>query len=232
MLAHVRRDLRAEADPVKAAFFPRFFKTGKGDYAEGDRFLGVTVPKIRAVAKRYRDLPRKDVDALLKDPVHEYRLLALFILVEQFKRADDRVRAEIVTFYLSRRRFVNNWDLVDSSAYAILGEHLVKTGETATLDRLARSDHLWTQRVAVVATLAFIRGGDVKPILRLAPMFFSHPHDLLHKAVGWMLREAGKRDLASLQRFLDRHAKNMPRTMLRYAIEKFPMEERKQYLMR
>ena len=239
--ADVRRELRRLADPEKAAFFPRFFKAGPGEYAEGDRFLGVTVPKQRKLAKRYRELPRRSVRSLLRDPLHECRLTALLILVLQFERASRKPRGEttaakrateredIARFYLDHLEFVNNWDLVDSSAHKILGPWL-EDRDRGLLDELAASGHLWSQRVSVIATLHFIKQGDFVDILRLARTLRDHEHDLIHKAVGWMLREVGERDLSAEERFLARHYQKMPRTMLRYAIEKFPEKRRKAYL--
>jgi len=225
----VRAELRALADPEKAAFFPRFFKAGPGEYAEGDRFLGVTVPKQRALAKRYRALPTRSVRSLLRDPIHECRLTALLILVLQFERGDAETRDEIAQFYLDHLDHVNNWDLVDSSAHKILGPWL-EARDRALLDELAASDHLWRQRVAVLSTYHYIKQGDFDDFLRIAETLVDHEHDLIHKAVGWMLREVGNRDLHVEEAFLKRHYQTMPRTMLRYAIEKFPEAKRKRYL--
>jgi len=227
--SEVRRELCALADPVKAAFFPRFFKAGPGEYAEGDRFLGVTVPKQRKLAKNFRALPRRSTRSLLRDPFHECRLTALLILVLQFERGDEATRAEIVAFYLDHLDFVNNWDLVDSSAHKILGPWL-DDKDRGILDELAATDHLWSQRVAVIATLHFIKQGDFDDLLRLAATLRDHPHNLIHKAVGWMLREVGERDLKTEEKFLVKHYSKMPRTMLRYAIEKFPEKRRRAYL--
>jgi 3-methyladenine DNA glycosylase AlkD len=229
MLDALKRDLAAQADPAKAAFYPRFFKTGPGQYGEGDIFLGVTMPKQRAIAKQYRDLPFADIKRLLADPVHEHRMVALEILVMQYERGDDGVKKRVVDFYLSHLDGVNNWDLVDGSAPYILGDWLL-TKDTMLLDDFARSAHLWTQRVAIVATYTFIRAGRFDETLRISEILLRHPHDLIHKAVGWMLREVGKKDDRALRRFLDEHAAVMPRTMLRYAIEKMQPDERKAYM--
>ena len=230
----VKTALRAFSDPEKAEFFPRFFKSGKGEYAEGDEFLGVTVPKQRKVAKTFRDLPRKQIGKLLKDPIHECRLTGLLILVDQFQRStSEREQSAIVEFYLDHLDFVNNWDLVDSSAHKILGTWLLdRETEQSILDDLAESEHLWRERVSVIACLPFIKRGEFDWILRLAEWFLDHEHDLIHKAVGWMLREAGKVDQTVLLSFLDQHAASMPRTMLRYAIEKLPEAQRKKFLKR
>jgi 3-methyladenine DNA glycosylase AlkD len=230
MLAQLKTDLRARSNPKKAAFFPRFFKAGPGEYAECDKFIGITVPDIRSVARDYRDLPLKDIERLLKDPIHEFRLAALLILVSQFERSDEKQRKQIVDFYLSHLEHVNNWDLVDSSAARIVGAWLLDKKDTKLLDRLARSKHLWTQRVAMVATYAFIKAKKFKEPIRIAEILLHHKHDLIHKAVGWMLRELGKMDRPTLEAFLKNHAATMPRTMLRYAIEKFDPQTRARYL--
>jgi 3-methyladenine DNA glycosylase AlkD len=231
MLTALKRDLAAKADKEKAAFFPRFFKAGKGEYAEGDVFIGVTVPDVRMIAKAYRDLPLTDIEALLADKIHERRLAALEILVMRFERGDDAAREEAVRFYLFHLDRVNNWDLVDGSAPYLLGEWLADgNGDEALLDTMARSTHLWTQRVAIVSTYAFIKRGTLQPTFRIATILLRHPHDLIHKAVGWMLREAGKKDRSALETFLDKHAATMPRTMLRYALEKFEPAARVWYM--
>ena len=224
----VRKALKASANPEKAAFYPRFFKAGKDEYAEGDRFIGVVVPQQRKIAKRHQDLTLPQVRSLLKDSFHECRLTALLILVLKFDKADDAEREKIVTFYLSHLDYVNNWDLVDSSADKILGRWLLDR-DRDVLSELAGGD-LWRQRVAMIATYAFIKAGDFSVTLELAERLRDHEHDLIHKAVGWMLREVGNRDLKVEERFLKKHYKKMPRTMLRYAIEKFPERKRRAYL--
>lgn len=219
------------ANPEKAAFFPRFFKAGPGEYAEGDKFIGVIVPNQRKVAKQFRDLPQTEIDKLLNDPVHECRLTGLLILVGQFERSKDQAqRKSIMQYYLSRTDAVNNWDLVDSSAHKILGKWLVDRKDRRVLDRLAKSKNMWEQRIAMVATYTLIKNGELDDTLRLAEKLLSHKHDLIHKAVGWMLREAGKQDDKVLLAFLDQHAHRMPRTMLRYSIEKLSDARRKKYL--
>ena len=228
----VKSALKQHINPEKAAFFPRFFKTGKGEYGEGDRFIGVTVPNQRKVARRFRSLPEKELVKLIKDPVHEHRLTGLLILVLQYERAKtDEEQTQFVDLYLSLLDHVNNWDLVDSSAHKILGDWLLdREDQRVILDELAESGHLWRERVSVIACLPMIKRADFDWILRLADWFIDHEHDLMHKAVGWMLREAGKVDLDVLLEFLDQYASEMPRTMLRYAIEKLPERKRKQYL--
>jgi 3-methyladenine DNA glycosylase AlkD len=225
--------LRALADPEKAKGQQRFFKTGKGQYGAGDRFIGVTVPELRAVARSlWRTTGPEELAALLADPVHECRLTALFILVEQFKKCKMAGnRSVLARFYLDHLDGVNNWDLVDSSAHYVLGPWLLEhPGERVVLDTLAASGDLWRERISIMATFAFIKAGEYGPTLALAERFLSHGHDLMHKATGWMLREVGNRDRAVEVAFLEEHAKKMPRTMLRYAIEKFPEAERQRWL--
>ena len=218
----------------KAEFFPRFFKSDPENRSEGDLFLGVTVPLQREVARSFHDLPLKELELLLAETTHEYRLTALIILVNRFTRSwSDSERTELKDFYLAHLDGVNYWDLVDVSAHKILGEWLVgrPRGERlASLEPLAASTDWWRQRVAVVACFPLIRRSEFSEILWLAESFIGHPHDLIQKAVGWMLREAGKRDLELLRVFLQEHAAVMPRVMLRYAIEKMDREERNRWL--
>jgi 3-methyladenine DNA glycosylase AlkD len=223
--------LRAQADPVRAGNLRRFFKTGPGDYGEGDRFLGLTVPQVRAVAKECREAPLEEIGRLLDSPWHEARLLAVVLLVDRYARADEDERESVYRFYLRRTDRINNWDLVDASAPGIVGRHLLTRSRTV-LARLARSQELWERRIAMVATSAFIREGQCDDTLTLATMLLDDEHDLMHKAMGWMLREVGKRDRDVLTGFLDRHATAMPRTALRYAIERFPESLRRHYLSR
>lgn len=230
--ASVLRELQSYADAEKSAFFPRFFKTEKGQYGEGDLFLGITVPNVRTVAKKYGSLTDEDIEKLLMNPYHEVRMLALMILVHQYENAQESARKKhIVDFYIDHRVQVNNWDLVDLSAYKILGDYLL-TKDRKILYRFAKIPHLWTQRIAIVSTYAFIRAGEFDDTLKIAEIFLTHEHDLMHKAVGWMLREVGKRDEKVLRRFLDHHAHKMPRTMLRYAIERFDTASRHSFLHR
>jgi len=225
----VKEQLLAFGSPQKAADSLRFFKTGKGEYGEGDQFIGCTVPETRSVAKACKKIPLEEVNILLDDPYHECRFCALVILTERFKKAEEEERKEIFQFYLDNRRRVNNWDLVDISAYNIVGEWLVDK-ERSLLYRLAASENLWEQRIAVVSTLAFIRKHDFDDTLKLSAMFLTHRHDLMHKACGWMLREAGKRDEKVLTGFLDLHCTRMPRTMLRYAIERLSPDQKRSYM--
>ncbi|MGI9627007.1 MAG: DNA alkylation repair protein [Longimicrobiales bacterium] len=225
----VRNALEALADPEKAAFFPRFFRTGKGEYGEGDRFLGVIVPSQRKVARQARGLSHSEIKRLLKSPLHECRLTALFILVDEYQRGDDETRDKVAALYLDQLDRVNNWDLVDSSAHKILGRHL-EDGDRGLLYELADSGDRWRERVSIIATHDYIRKGDFQDTLRLADKLLDHDHDLIHKAVGWMVREVGKVDLDAMEKFLKNRYSKMPRTMLRYAIEKLPEKRRKAYL--
>jgi len=220
--------LRRWADPARAAGAQRFFKTGPGQYGAGDRFLGLTVPQVRAVARGYAALPLAEADALLASPWHEARLLALHVLVRQYQRADTATRTAIHALYLARTDRINNWDLVDVSAAHIVGPHA--GGRLARLRRLARSPQLWERRIAMVSTLYGIRRGQYAEALAVAGWLVHDEQDLIHKAVGWMLREVGKRDQSAEERFLKAHAAHMPRTMLRYAIERFPEPLRQRYL--
>lgn len=229
--ARIRQELETYIDPVKREVLSRFFKTGKGQYGEGDKFLGVTVPNARSVAKMHKDEPFGVLAALLQSPWHECRLCALLVLVERFKKSDEKERKAIYDFYLSQTSRINNWDLVDLSAPGIVGEYL-KDKSREDLYRLAESSLLWDQRIAVMATYTLIKNHDFIDILALSERLLRHEHDLMRKAVGWMLREMGKRDKDLLVQFLEKHCKTMPRTMLRYAIEKFPDEERREFMKR
>jgi len=221
--------LQALADAEKARLLAGFFKTGKGQYADGDRFLGIPAPPLRQLAREYRHLDLAGCERLLQSPYNETRALGLLILINHFQNGDARVRNRIARLYLKNRRRVNNWNLVDASAPYILGAHLVSR-DRSPLYKLARSSSLWDRRIAVVATFAFIRRNDFRDTLQLTDLLLRDPHDLIHKACGWMLREVGKRDQPLLESFLaTRHAR-MPRTMLRYAIERFAPAKRLTYL--
>ena len=223
--SQIVRELRACSREDKKEILPRFFKTGKGEYGEGDMFLGVVVPETRKVALRHRDAAFEVVEALLESEWHECRLCALLILVERFKRTSSS-KAHIVDFYLKHTSGINNWDLVDLSAPYILGSYLVTESDRSVLYDLSRSSNMWEQRIAVVSTLMLIRHGQFDDIMKLAESFLGTKHDLMQKATGWMLREVGKRDEARLVTFLETYKSLMPRTMLRYSIEKFPPERR------
>jgi len=226
-----QRRLRSSGDAERARFLLRFFKTGPGEYGEHDRFLGLTVPAIRHVAHLCRAWTLVDVRRMLRSPWHEERLLALVVLVDLAERSDRRARADMVRFYLQSTRYVNNWDLVDASAPSILGPY-VAAGNRRLLARLARSPLVWERRMALLAAGYLIRQDEFEPILRVAKSLLEDEHDLIHKAAGWMLREVGKRDRSALLGFLDRHAAQMPRTMLRYAIERLPAQMKRRYMDR
>lgn len=227
-LTTFRTKFHALADPVRAVGATRFFKTGPGDYGEGDKFLGLTVPLIRSLVREADALSEDAVLSLLHSEWHDERLLALLMMVRRFER-DAGERERIVNLYLANTRWVNNWDLVDTSSPHILGAWLLGR-DRAILQKLAASPSLWEQRIAVLATFAFIRADEFGPTLALCEPLLTHQHDLMHKACGWMLREVGKRDVSALRTFLDAHAARMPRTMLRYSIEKFSPVERQRYL--
>ncbi len=223
--------LRLNAEAERAAFLPGFFKAMPGGYGEGDLFLGVRVPLQRKVAGiAWKNMDRQELIKLLRSPYHECRLTALFILVRQFEKvATESERESLVGCYLNHLDFVNNWDLVDSSAYQLLGAYLYNK-DRSLLYELAGSGHLWRQRVAMIATYYLIKKHVFGDTLRLSVLYLNHPHDLIHKASGWMIREVGKRDFQASYDFLKKHYQNMPRTMLRYAIEKYPGELRKKFL--
>ena len=231
MLTDIKKELQKKASKEKAKILQGFFKTGKGEYGEGDTFLGVTVPEQRKTAKKFKAAPKNVIEALLQSGIHEHRLTALLILVEQYQKGDEATKNKIVKLYLKNKAYVNNWDLVDLTAPKILWDHLLDKDRNI-LHKYAKSKHLWTRRIAVLATYTFIKSGDFKDILRLAKHLLADPHDLMHKAVGWMLREMGKIDAKPLYAFLDKYATKMPRTMLRYAIERIPEEKRKHYMKR
>ena len=229
-LSQLRADVQAVANPKDAVFLQRFFKTGPGQYGAGDVFLGVRVPAARAIVRRHRDLPMEDRLKLLRSKYHEERLVALLLLIHAYERADEKRKARICRDYLANTKFINNWDLVDCSAEHIVGPELGKSVSQAKLARLARSTLLWDRRIAMLATFYWIKQNEFGPALRMAELLLHDDQDLMHKAVGWMLREIGKRDRAVLVRFLRRHCRTMPRTALRYSIEHFPERERKNYL--
>jgi 3-methyladenine DNA glycosylase AlkD len=228
-LQRLRARVRDRANPTAAAHAQRFFKTAPGEYGAGDEFLGIPVPVLRALARTHRDLPDGGVRSLLRSRFHEERLLALLMLVDRFRRGDARRQLAIYRLYVANLDYVDNWDLVDSSASQIVGAHLEKRSRKP-LYVLARSRDLWRRRVAIMATFHFIRLGQFEDTLALAAVLVGDREDLIHKAVGWMLREVGNRDRATAARFLAAHYRAMPRTMLRYAIERFPAARRRAYL--
>lgn len=230
-LKKIKEELQEIRDPEKAKILLKFFKTGKGQYGEGDIFLGIKVPEQRKIAKKYSGIPLDDIGQLLKCNIHEYRLTSLLILVLKYKKEDFNGKKEIVDFYLSHMEDINNWDLVDSSAHYILGDFLLDK-DKSILFRLAKSNNLWERRTAMLSTFAFIKNNKFEDALNIAEILLFDEHDLIHKAVGWMLREIGKRDIRTEEEFLEKHHRKMPKTMLRYAIEKFDDDKRKFYLSR
>ncbi|NCS87533.1 MAG: DNA alkylation repair protein [Ignavibacteria bacterium CG2_30_36_16] len=228
-LSDLKTELRAAAEPSQAMVLQRFFKTGKGDYGEGDVFLGVKIPPIRALVKKYNGLIIDDAVKLLQSKIHEERMTALLLLVQKFKKANEDEKRKIYTLYIANTKKINNWDLVDLSAPNIVGEYLFGKSYDELIAR-AKSELLWNKRIAVIATFAFIKKGVFEPTFKIAELLINDKHDLIHKAIGWMLREIGKRDIEAEEEFLQIHYKQMPRTMLRYAIEKFPEEKRQNYL--
>ena len=221
--------MKAFADPKRAVGLQRFFRTGPGEYGEGDKFLGLYVPQVRQIAAEYKDLSLPEIEKLLASPWHEARVVALVLLTNGYGRGDAKTKDRIYRFYMRRANRVNNWDLVDLSAPSIVGAHLLRRSR-APLRKLARSKNLWERRIAIVATQHLIANRDFDDTLYLAQLLFSDKHDLIHKAVGWMLREVGKRDERLLLSFLDEHAGAMPRTTLRYAIERLSPARRKRYM--
>jgi 3-methyladenine DNA glycosylase AlkD len=229
----IRSELASLADPEKAKILSRFFKTGPGEYGEGDKFLGIIVPKIRKIAKLHRNASEQDIQELINSPFHEERMTALFIMVEQYKKGDEKRRKAIYRLYFANLPRINNWDLVDLTAPHIVGHwlHGLHGKDDSTLTRLVLSNDLWERRIAVLSTFYCIQKGEAKEALRIAEALVHDKHDLIHKAVGWMLREVGKRCSIDEERaFLDKHAATMPRTMLRYAIERFPDHLKKEYM--
>lgn len=229
--AAAQATLRDAASPEIAVASSRYFKTGPGEYGEGDVFIGVRVPVVRRIVRTFEKLPLEEIDTLLQSKVHEDRLLALLIMVRQFDRGEVTKQKSIYDLYLRRTRWINNWDLVDTSAPGIVGCYLIDKPRSK-LAELAKSKVLWQRRIAVIATQYFIRNDQFDDTLALCAGLLDDREDLMHKACGWMLREAGARDRRVLERFLDKHARHMPRTMLRYAIEHFSAEERRRYMAR
>jgi 3-methyladenine DNA glycosylase AlkD len=221
------KELKRASNPKKAAILQRFFKTGKGQYGEGDIFLGIVVPEQRKIAKKYLNLSLKELQDLLNSKIHEHRLISLFILIDQYKKEDNK--KPIYNFYLKNSKNINNWDLVDLSAPNIVGDFLLDK-DRSILYKLAKSKNLLEKRIAILSTFAFIRNNDFKDTLNLSEILLNDNHDLIHKAVGWMLREIGKKDQKAEESFLKKHYKKMPRTMLRYAIERFEENKRQFYL--
>ena len=226
-------ELKSQASPQQAAHQQRFFKTGAGQYGEGDIFLGLTSPQIKGVAKKYAKIVSlPELRELITSSFHDVRSVALVILTAQYAKADASKQAEIVKFYLEHLPYINNWDLVDISAPKIIGPYCCAIGDYSLLYELAASGHLWSERIALVANWYIVRHGDRNILCDLAVKFFSHPHDLIHKAMGWMLRELGKQNETELRAFLDKYAPQMPRTALRYALERLPSDVKKHHMQR
>lgn len=231
VLGRIRADLTKLGNPEKAKILSRFFKTGRGEYGEGDVFLGITVPEQRKIAARYQDATLEELHELIAERFHEHRLVALIILTAKYRKADTPGKIACVDFYLGHLPFINNWDLIDLSADKILGDHLMDR-DKSILYRLAKSESLWERRIAMMSTFHFIRKNRFDDALKIAGILLHDRHDLIHKAVGWMLREIGKRDQSAEEDFLRKYYQSMPRTMLRYAIERFDEEKRLYYLQK
>ncbi|MBU2566971.1 DNA alkylation repair protein [Patescibacteria group bacterium] len=229
-LSALRAELKQYASKQRAHICQRFFKTKKGEYGEGDIFLGLSVPQQRKIAKKYQILPLTDIVKLLRSKIHEERFTALVLMVTKYQKGDSDTKKQIFESYLSNTKWINNWDLVDTSTPQIVGDYLYNFGDIKILDKLAKSNLLWDRRIAMLATLTFIRKNEFKPVIKISKILLNDKHDLINKAVGWMLRELGKKDINLLHTFLDENSTKMPRTALRYAIEKLPHNERNKYL--
>lgn len=227
-----KNQLNSVSSPEKAKILSRFFKTGKGEYGEGDIFIGITVPQNRSISKSFYSLSLSEISDMLNEPIHEYRLAALLALIEKFKKSNPKIQKEIVGLYLASTGKINNWDLVDLSCPQIIGEYVLKNNLYEIIYDLSNSTHLWEQRISIVSTIRFIRNGKFDTTLKIAGKFLSHDHDLIQKASGWMLREVGKKDEATLTGFLNRYYTMMPRTTLRYAIERLDKEAKSFYMKR
>jgi len=229
MLPQLNSLLQSKANPTKAKILQGFFKTKKGQYGEGDIFLGITVPEQRKIAKQFTNLNLIELQKLLNSKIHEKRLVSLLILIEKYKKSEDKIKKEIFNFYLKNTDNINNWDLVDLSAPNIIGNYLINHPRERLIT-LAKSKNLWEKRISIISTFSFIKNNQFQETLKISKILLNDSHDLIHKAVGWMLRELGKKDIKELEKFLKLYYKQMPRTMLRYAIEKFPENKRQKYL--
>ena len=230
-IKEIKKEFEKYSNPEKAKTQQRYFKTEKGEYGEGDIFLGITVPDTRKIAQKYKNISLNEATEFLRSPFHEERLFALLVLIYLFESGNEQEKKGIYDFYLENTNYINNWDLVDLSVINIVGAYLF-TRDRTPLYELAKSNNLWERRIAIIATLYFIRQNEFGDTINIAEILLVDREDLIHKAVGWMLREVGKRDLAREEEFLKRYYKEIPRTMLRYAIEKFPEEKRKSYLLK
>lgn len=229
MTSKITKELQNKANPEKAELYQRFFKTKKGQYGEGDKFLGLTMPKQREIAKKYLNLSLKEIEKLIQSEYHEHRMTALIILTYKYPKADEKLKNQIYDFYTKNYNRINNWDLVDVTAPRIVGTHLINKNRKI-LYNFAKSDHLWKKRIAIISTFAFIKDNDFKDAIKISEILLKDKHDLIHKAVGWTLREIGKKDEKELTKFLDKYHKQMPRTMLRYSLERLTEEQRKHYM--
>ncbi|MBI2134607.1 DNA alkylation repair protein [Candidatus Woesearchaeota archaeon] len=229
MLNQLAKEIKEHSHPDKAKIYARFFKTGKGQYGEGDVFLGLTVPEQRELAKKYVNLGLSDLKKLIYNKYHEHRLTGFFILVYKYQKANEREKQKIVDFYIKHKNRSNNWDLIDCVADKLLGKHLINK-DKSLLYELAKSQSLWDRRIAIITTFEFLKNHKFDDTIKISEILLNDSHDLIHKAVGWMLREMGKRDEKELMKFLDKHHKNMPRTMLRYAIERLDNNKKEFYL--
>ena len=229
MMKNIHEEFKKMSDQENAIQLQKYFKTGKGEYGEGDQFLGLRVPTVRKIAKKFNTLSIDEAEKFLQSPYHEERLFALFVLIDLFKKGNEEDKKKIYELYLQNTNFINNWDLVDVSSGPIIGAYLF-TRDRKPIYTLANSENLWERRIAIMATFYFIAQNEFTDTLKIAEMLLNDKEDLIHKAVGWMLREIGKRNLEIEENFLKKHLQNMPRTMLRYAIEKFPEDKRKSYL--
>lgn len=231
MLKNWQEELQKVARPEKVKIFQSFFKTGKGEYGEGDKFIGVSVPDNRKIAQKFFQAPFDDISSMLHNEIHEYRLSALLALVHRYKKEkNEKAKQEIINFYLNNCEWCNNWDLVDLSAPYLLGTHMLTNPPTALLENLSSDSNLWCQRIAIVSTLMLIRHRRFDETLSLCKKYLSHPHPLIHKATGWMLREIGKKDEHILTDFLNKHSSEMPRTALRYSLERLSSEKHQYYM--
>ncbi len=230
-LLQLKKELKSLANPKQAKILQRFFKTGLGQYGEGDIFLGIKVPAQREVANKYTHLSFANIKDLLKSKIHEHRLVGVLILVSKYKGVGEQEKKKIFNFYIKNYQGINNWDLVDLSAPTIVGDYLLNKNKNI-LYKLAKSKNLWQKRIAIISTFTFIKNNKFNNTLKISKLLLNDDHDLIHKAVGWMLRELGKRDQKIEEEFLKKHVKKMPRTMLRYAIERFPEKKRKSYLVK
>lgn len=229
MLTELIKELQDSRDPKQALALQKFFKTGPGEYGEGDKFLGIKIPILKSIVKKYHGMNLSNIQKILDSKIHEYRMAGLLILVNKFKISDEKTKGDIFNFYIKNTKAVNNWDLVDLTAHKIVGAFL-QDKKRDKLYELAQSNNLWEKRISIISCFWFIKDEDFKDALRISEILVNDSHDLIHKAVGWMLREIGKKDQKIEEEFLKKHYKNMPRTMLRYAIEKFTEELRQKYL--